>query len=350
MASNLDQWEKDPFFSAAEEVQDSADRMESKYRRWIHVKGDAVDSSADDLRRELQTTLGTTKWQLEEFEQAVQSSYAGLSADEAKTRHRQFAVAIESQVSKIESSLRDAIIEDGQKELPWVQLDEGERDELAMFLIGSTTEGVQVGTGAGKGGQGRDLGLVMEEGKLESSKDLRHSDELGLHEKREEKGQGHMRSVSAGGDLCALKIVVANDGSRAHGVSSDGRKGLAFPRIASFSDFIKSMESTSQPKRSKNGFKKEKSRDCLKAMDMEPLQPHHLSQGINACFERTKTCLKTCDGSYDKQLYGWLGAFQRQIQRSQYQFQYSRAYHKMMFWVVLIIFLIVVLALSLKEL
>lgn len=30
MASNLDEWEKDPFFSAAEEVQDSADRYDTR--------------------------------------------------------------------------------------------------------------------------------------------------------------------------------------------------------------------------------------------------------------------------------------------------------------------------------
>lgn len=129
MASNLDQWEKDPFFSAAEEVQDSADRyyyqlllfpcfssmgfqeafplpsltydwkgfcffclcvcvcvvyvcfgrMESKYRRWIHRKGDAVDSSSDDLRRELQTTLGTTKWQVIFFIYIVYNFFWGAN-------------------------------------------------------------------------------------------------------------------------------------------------------------------------------------------------------------------------------------------------------------------------------
>lgn len=211
--------------------------------------------------------------QLEEFQQAVQSSYGGRLAEEAKARHGQFVVAIGNQVSRIESSLRDSVSEGGQKELPWVQLDEGERDELAMFLRGSTTDGDR----AGKDGEGMDLGLVMEEGRLDFSRDLRHSDELGLHEKKE-KGHRHLRSMSAGGDLGALKIVVANEGTRIQRGSSDGRMGLGLPRIVSFSDFIQTKESASRPKRSKNGFKKGKSRDCLQAMDMEPLRPHQPSQ------------------------------------------------------------------------
>lgn len=41
-------------------------RMESKYRSWIHEKENPSESvdSIEDLRRELQTTLGTTKWQV----------------------------------------------------------------------------------------------------------------------------------------------------------------------------------------------------------------------------------------------------------------------------------------------
>lgn len=40
--------------------------MESKYRSWIHEKENPSESvdSIEDLRRELQTTLGTTKWQV----------------------------------------------------------------------------------------------------------------------------------------------------------------------------------------------------------------------------------------------------------------------------------------------
>lgn len=87
MASAFDRWEKDPFFYAAEEVQESADRyqislgiqfcsvpflkkrdgllwlfhfcrMESAYRRWMHEKEGA------EVRRELHIALGTAKWQV----------------------------------------------------------------------------------------------------------------------------------------------------------------------------------------------------------------------------------------------------------------------------------------------
>lgn len=47
-------------------------------------------------------------------------------------------------------------------------------------------------------------------------------------------------------------------------------------------------------------------------------------QGINVCYEKSKSCLDGYDDYYDKQLYGWYGAIQRQVQRSQYQMQYSR--------------------------
>ncbi|KAF2309687.1 hypothetical protein GH714_004588 [Hevea brasiliensis] len=61
MASSFDRWEKDPFFSAAEEVQESADRMESTYRTWMHSKKDASSLwNSEELHRDLRTALGTT--------------------------------------------------------------------------------------------------------------------------------------------------------------------------------------------------------------------------------------------------------------------------------------------------
>ncbi|KAL6995411.1 hypothetical protein U1Q18_005548, partial [Sarracenia purpurea var. burkii] len=64
MASHFDRWEKDPFFSAAEEVQESADRMESTYRTWIYsMKESSSMWNSEELRRDLLTALGTTKWQ-----------------------------------------------------------------------------------------------------------------------------------------------------------------------------------------------------------------------------------------------------------------------------------------------
>lgn len=97
MAASFRQWEKDPFFSAADEVQESADRyrifrrflssslnlmefygffssticrMESLYRLYIQERNNAakattgVEFASGELRRELRTALGTAKWQV----------------------------------------------------------------------------------------------------------------------------------------------------------------------------------------------------------------------------------------------------------------------------------------------
>lgn len=132
------------FFSAAEEVQESADILESAYRTWLRQKKEGLASNdLEELRRELQTALGTAKWQLEEFERAVRLSYGNCREQNRIARHQQFVVAIESQISRIEDALRASLNEDGKKTLRWVNLDEDERDDLAMFLTGSrgtTTE------------------------------------------------------------------------------------------------------------------------------------------------------------------------------------------------------------------
>ncbi|KAI4335424.1 hypothetical protein L6164_014069 [Bauhinia variegata] len=139
VANSFDLWRKDSFFSAAEEVQESADIMESAYRAWIRERKERSNpDELDELCREVQTTLGTAKWQLEEFEKAVRLSYRHLGDDNTASRHRQFISAIESQISQVEAALRDSYIEDGRQPLRWVNLDEEERDDLAAFLSGTS--------------------------------------------------------------------------------------------------------------------------------------------------------------------------------------------------------------------
>ncbi|KAF9598260.1 hypothetical protein IFM89_026091 [Coptis chinensis] len=74
--NSFDLWQKDVFFSAAEEVQQSVDIMESMYRMWLRGgrEGQELDYSVD-LHGELQMALGTAKWQLEEFERAARLSH-----------------------------------------------------------------------------------------------------------------------------------------------------------------------------------------------------------------------------------------------------------------------------------
>jgi hypothetical protein len=143
VANSFDLWRKDAFFSAAEEVQESADIMESAYRAWLRERRERSNPvELKELSRELQTALGTAKWQLEELEKAVRLSYRHLGDENRATRHRQFISAIESQISEVEAALRESNIEEGKQPLRWVNLDEEERDDFAAFLSG-TCETVQ---------------------------------------------------------------------------------------------------------------------------------------------------------------------------------------------------------------
>ncbi|KAK8635401.1 hypothetical protein V6N13_004139 [Hibiscus sabdariffa] len=139
VANSFDLWQKDAFFSAAEEVQESADVMESAYRMWIKEKREGLEAEdSAELCRELQTALGTAKWQLEEFERAIRLSHGHRTDDVTATRHKQFIAAIESQISRVEAAFKEAFSEEGKQPLRWVNLDEEECDDLAIFLSGTS--------------------------------------------------------------------------------------------------------------------------------------------------------------------------------------------------------------------
>ncbi|XP_047332199.1 uncharacterized protein LOC124935815 [Impatiens glandulifera] len=140
LANSFYLWQKDAFFSAAEEVQQSADIMESAYRTWSRKKiGGLEGEDLVELCRELQTALGTTKWQLEEFEKAVSSSYRNQCDDSIVKRHKQFVDAIQDQIFRVEASLRDSFNENNENPIRWVNLDEEDYDDLAAFLSGSSS-------------------------------------------------------------------------------------------------------------------------------------------------------------------------------------------------------------------
>lgn len=322
MASQFDRWEKDPFFSAAEEVQESADRMESTYRTWIHSMKDSGSLwNSDELRRDLRTALGTTKWQLEEFERAVSSSYTNNAADDAKDRHREFVVAIGSQISKVESSLNESAVSQGKPPNPWVRLDEGESDELALFLSGPSTSssGDKIfGRLHGREQQIANLQETDKQSELNSS----HSLEWGQVETKEEKLPGHRRTASANADMGYWKISVAEDALPQS--SPDVQADQPPRKIPSFSGFLNTMESAAKLKWSKYSYRKLKLSDRHPEADTPLPRTQPSTRGISSCYERSKSCLEGCDECYDKQLYGWYGAIQRQLQRSQYHMQYSR--------------------------
>ena len=60
---------------------------------------------------------------------------------------------------------------------------------------------------------------------------------------------------------------------------------------------------------------------------------------MSGCFERDKSCVECEEDCYDKQLHGWYGALQRQLQRSQYQMRYSKSLQATI-WILLLVFLI----------
>ncbi|CAL0330355.1 unnamed protein product [Lupinus luteus] len=114
-------------------------RMESAYRAWSRERRErSASGGLTELCRELQTALGTAKWQLEEFEKEVRLSYRHHGDDNTAARHRQFISAIQSQISQVEEALREPLTAEGKQPLQWVNLNEEERDDLAAFLSGGT--------------------------------------------------------------------------------------------------------------------------------------------------------------------------------------------------------------------
>lgn len=311
MASSFDRWEKDPFFYAAEEVQESADRMESTYRTWIHAKKDTSGAwKVEELSRDLHTTLGTTKWQLEEFQRAVLSSYNGGLNEDSKDRHLQFIVAMEDQISKIEKSLRESAVSDGKPTLPWVQLDEVERNELESFLsMPSPSEYLNAANSHGKDSQ-------------DSRKKL----------------QGHRRTASASANIGEWEIQIPDDGIQQN--PPKGQPTLPPRKIPSVSGFLNSMDSISSMKT--NSVRKWKAADCHHETDLELLRSPPPTRGIDEFYGKSKDCLG-CDDCYDKHLHSWYGAIQRQLRRSQYQVQYSRPV-QLAFSIILFICIIILIA------
>ncbi|XP_074326037.1 uncharacterized protein LOC141664077 [Apium graveolens] len=144
-APGYQDWKSDPLFSAAEVVQDSADRMESVYRVLLHEQSLVQETRNPDHRLlaslnnhkcQLATSLETVKWQLEDFEREVAMAAATLEKSQRKqiaiSRHKQFIAAIVAQITQVCNSLSDTSSLRNQ----WVDLDEQDRDGFAMFLSG----------------------------------------------------------------------------------------------------------------------------------------------------------------------------------------------------------------------
>uniref|UniRef100_A0A0D3A959 Syntaxin 6 N-terminal domain-containing protein n=1 Tax=Brassica oleracea var. oleracea TaxID=109376 RepID=A0A0D3A959_BRAOL len=99
-------------------------------RRWRRGSVGKISSTGT-----FTTLSGTTKWQLDEFQNDVQSSYDNGLKDKTRDMHREFTFAMETQVVKIEKSHKEA-----SKGTPrQVRLDgddQDDRNELTLFLAG----------------------------------------------------------------------------------------------------------------------------------------------------------------------------------------------------------------------
>ncbi|OEL26090.1 hypothetical protein BAE44_0012893 [Dichanthelium oligosanthes] len=146
MAEGFGRWESDPLFPAAECVQDSADRMEGVYRLLLHERKVTQDGTSDgkfhapiQYERDVITALGTTKWQLEQFEREVNAaafSDKSKSRENAILKFRQFIRALAEQISQVEESLDSLKI--GSSRTPkHLYSSEYDGDGLASFLSGT---------------------------------------------------------------------------------------------------------------------------------------------------------------------------------------------------------------------
>ncbi|KAJ8478631.1 hypothetical protein OPV22_022358 [Ensete ventricosum] len=333
--ASLRQWEKDPFFSAADEVQESADRMESLYRLWIQERNNAakattgVEFASGELRRELRTALGTAKWQLEELERAVRSNDDACSAGEdTRVRHDKFIVAIGSQISTVEDCFRQWNLELGETAVAWVRLDDGERDELARFLSGPLPAKFDVPKFSSFGGA--EVGNSTVDTKGEASIDRMknfscQSSESCRRETRDETLHGGHASCATT-DVGSWAIGIPDEGQdTASGRLPDDRPNSVSRGVLSSAALSDALESTPRMRWLRNGLWNWRGRFQHSLVGYIPSKNDQLGQEINACYGRSKSCLGYFREDFnDKQLYGCLGAFHRQLQRSQYQIQYGR--------------------------
>ncbi|XP_017420753.1 uncharacterized protein LOC108330739 isoform X2 [Vigna angularis] len=316
--------------------------MESIYRTWIHAMKDASSLwNCDEARRDLQTAIGTAKWQLEEFERATRSSYSKVSTEDARNRHRDFVDAIRDKISNVEHLLLEPVHSGSKASLPWPRLDEGERDELASFLSGTSAAVCKIPVKCASR-DGENVQLSDKDSIPNCSSNLHVSSGWVSSDAAQEKSLGHRRAASADPDIGSWQITVSDGVQESN--SSNGSSSLnPVHKVASLSGFFGSVETISKLKWPKNGYRKLKPVNHCEETDNALLPSAGLNGGNNAYYEKSKTCLDNYDESYDKQLHGWYGALQRQLQRSQYQMQYNR-HVQITIWAVILLCLIVFIA------
>ncbi|CAI0462256.1 unnamed protein product [Linum tenue] len=115
--------------------------MDSLFRLLVHdqslLQEDHSDPKLLDTinyhKRDLVTILETVKWQLEDFERAVNASALADKSrlkEEVIARHRQFIKAIKEHIKLIEERIEGP----SMRKNSWVNLNDQDMDGLALFL------------------------------------------------------------------------------------------------------------------------------------------------------------------------------------------------------------------------
>lgn len=169
----------------------------------------------------------------------MKTSYKNNGIDEAKGRHRQFVYAMVDKISLIQKSLQESVASDGKPSFATVRVDEGEHDELALFLSGPMASPQAV------------------DGPMASGKRV--------VEVNNGKVSGHRRSASASADISSWNVTIGEDELASH--SSARNVEVPPRRVPSFSAFVGAVESDPKFKVLKNGFRKWKPADCKQQED-----------------------------------------------------------------------------------
>lgn len=152
-------------------------------------------------------------------------SYRSHQDDITVRRHSQFVSALEDQVSQVETALKESFQVEGKKAFHWVNLDEEECDDLALFLSGSSgtsqrTTDESVGTSLlnKKNSRKEDISLGSEisstiqrpnEGKS-PQKVVTTNEDANCFVEQEDRIASNRRTWSPP-DRCALEIVIDKD-------------------------------------------------------------------------------------------------------------------------------------------
>lgn len=242
--------------------------------------------------------------QLEEFERAANLSHENcLSGENIVTRRRQFIAAIENQISHIEKALNASVIEEGKQPLRWVQLNEEERDDLAVFLS-AAPEILQEATNKNVDNRCSSESRTMSDSArgfkdtVTTNKDARYVVEVAAKVDskskddvciQEEQLNGPRRTLNSA-DIGAWKIVIADEDDADRKLVEVRPETPNHP--SGLFGFLRSVESTTKLRWFRNSFWKAKSEEHLQ---LRQGLSSYLNFRIITGFAQVRTFIKHAD-------------------------------------------------------